>query len=197
MKLIITRHGETEENAAGILQGHLPGVLSSTGIEQAKKLAQRLKEEKFDYIYSSDLDRAADTAKEICKYHPGTKIEFTKNLRERNLGELQGRRKSEVGWGGDDQQVTFIEPKGGETTEEVSKRAEDFLEKIINKHHNNSVLSVCHGGIGKALIGVITNKNYTEMQSSPNLQNTSVSIFEIDEDRNYRIICLNCIAHLK
>ena len=65
MKLIITRHGETEENKAGIIQGHLPGHLSEAGIEQAKKVAFRLKDEKINFIYSSDLDRAADTAKEI------------------------------------------------------------------------------------------------------------------------------------
>ena len=39
MRLILTRHGETEENATGIRQGHLPGKLSEKGIEQAKKLA--------------------------------------------------------------------------------------------------------------------------------------------------------------
>ena len=43
MRLIITRHGETEENIKGIHQGHMPGILSKLGIEQAKKLALRLK----------------------------------------------------------------------------------------------------------------------------------------------------------
>lgn len=78
MKLIITRHGETEENKAGIIQGYLPGHLSKTGIEQAKKVVLRLKDEKIDFIYSSDLDRAANTAKEIAKFHPDVPIEFVK-----------------------------------------------------------------------------------------------------------------------
>ena len=67
MKLIIARHGETEENKKGILQGHLPGKLTELGIEQSKKLALRLKNEKIDAIYSSDLARASNTAKEIIK----------------------------------------------------------------------------------------------------------------------------------
>ena len=46
MKLIIVRHGETEENKIGIIQGHLPGTLSVIGIEQAQKIALRLKDEK-------------------------------------------------------------------------------------------------------------------------------------------------------
>ena len=62
MKLIIVRHGETIENQAKILQGHLPGTLSNKGIEQAKTIALNLKQEKIAAIYSSDLARAADTA---------------------------------------------------------------------------------------------------------------------------------------
>ncbi len=80
MKLIITRHGETEENRTGIVQGHLPGQLSESGIEQAQKLALRLKGEKIDVIYSSDLDRASDTAKEIAKDHPSVPIRFVRDL---------------------------------------------------------------------------------------------------------------------
>jgi len=61
MKLIIVRHGETEENKKGIVMGHLPGKLSQEGINQIKKVALRLKDEKIDFIYSSDLTRASDT----------------------------------------------------------------------------------------------------------------------------------------
>ena len=197
MKLIITRHGETEENVAGILQGHLPGKLSVNGIEQAIKVALRLQDEQLDYIYSSDLDRAANTAKEIAKYHPNTKLEFVKSLRERHMGEFQGRKKSEFGWDAKDQKATFIEPKEGETMKEVYKRAESFLHKIIHKHPTDSVLFVCHGGVGKALIAVVTGKNHAEIKSIESLQNTSISSFEIDEDKNHKIVCLNCVEHLK
>jgi broad specificity phosphatase PhoE len=193
MKLIITRHGETEEYVAGILHGHLPGKLSANGFEQARKVALRLQNEKIDFIYSSDLDRSANTAKEIAKHHLNIKIEFIENLRERNIGELQGKKKSEVGWDTKD----FIEPKDMETMEEVYKRAESFLHEIIHKHHNDSVLFVCHGGVGKALIAVVTGKSHTEIKSIESLQNTSVSIFEIDEDKNHKIVCINCAEHLK
>ena len=83
MRLILTRHGETEENVAGISQGQLlPGKLTDKGIEQAKKLASRLKDEKVDAIYSSDLARSADTAKIIAKYHSKVKFHLAKELRE-------------------------------------------------------------------------------------------------------------------
>lgn len=93
MKLIITRHGETEENKSGIFQGHLPGKLSPLGIEQAKKLALRLKDENIDFIYSSDLIRSSDTAKEIAKFYPNTPIKFVKELRE-TFGGTSGKKQS-------------------------------------------------------------------------------------------------------
>ena len=65
MRLILTRHGQTEENVKRILQGHMPGKLTPLGIEQAKKLASRLKDENIDAIYSSDLARTTDTTKEM------------------------------------------------------------------------------------------------------------------------------------
>ena len=69
MRIILVRHGETEDNKKRIIQGHLPGKLSDKGIEQARKVANRLKNEKVDYIFSSDLDRAKSTAEEIAKFH--------------------------------------------------------------------------------------------------------------------------------
>ena len=65
MILTLVRHGETIENKEKIIMGQLDGTLSELGIQQAKKLAERLKDERFDYIFSSDLARAANTAKEI------------------------------------------------------------------------------------------------------------------------------------
>ncbi len=191
MKLTIVRHGETEENIAGILQGHLSGTLSIHGIEQAKKVALRLKDEKFDFIYSSDLKRAADTAKEIAKYHPDTQIKFVKDLREKHLGEFQGKKVSDFDIN------TFVEPKGGETTGKVYKRAKSFLHKITKEYTSGSILFICHGVIGRALVAVITGKKHTEIKSIESLHNTSISTFEIDEDKNYKIICYNCIKHLK
>ena len=92
MRLILVCHGETEENKAGILQGWLPGKLTSLGIKQAQQLAKRLKWLRINVTYSSDLARCVDTAKEILKFHPKTELFLDKRIRERNLGEFQGRR---------------------------------------------------------------------------------------------------------
>ncbi len=196
MKLIITRHGYTEENEAGIFQGHLPGKLTEEGIEQAKKLALRLKDEHIDYIYSSDLARGADTAKEIAKFHPNTPIEFTTELRERNLGEFQGKKKSDLGFDNKSFKVTHIQPKNGETMEQLFDRAKAFLDKIIPKHKDGTVVLVGHNGINKSLMAVIMGKDYTGIDDIENQHNTGVNIFEIDEDRNHKIHILNDVSHL-
>ena len=196
MKLILTRHGETEENIAGIMQGHLPGKLSEEGIEQAKKLAARLKTEKIDCIYSSDLARAADTAREIAKHHPSVPIYFVKDLRERHFGEFQGRNKSEFGWGAKDFKATLLEPKEGETMKQVYERAKKFLYQILKKHNNETILFVGHNGINKAMTAIIVGKTVDEIKTMENSKNTSVSIFEIDENKNHKTHLLNCVKHL-
>lgn len=195
MKLIITRHGETEENIVGIIQGHLPGKLSETGINQAKKVALRLKNEKIDFIYSSDLARASDTAKEIAKLHSQTPIKFLKDLREKFLGEWQGKTKKELGFS-TDTSVAEIFPRDGENPEELFNRANNFLHKILSKHQNDTVLFVAHNGINKAIIAVITGKNHEDIKSMENQKNTSLNIFEISEDKNHKIHTLDCTKHL-
>ncbi|MFH1325355.1 MAG: histidine phosphatase family protein [archaeon] len=195
MKLILIRHGETIENKKGILMGQLHGTLSDEGIEQAKKVAKRLKDEKIDAIYSSDLTRSLETAKEVIKYHQDIPMHIVKDLRERNFGELQGKTKIEIDWKwymASDKRIP-----NGETNEEIYQRAKKFLDKIIHEHKNDTVLFVCHGGIGKFLIGVITNKKPDEVKDLESLENTSISIFEISENKKHKIHLFNDIEHLK
>ena len=195
MRLIITRHGETEENVAGIIMGHLPGKLSAEGIAQAKKVALRLKCEKIDYIYSSDLARASDTAKEISKFHPKVPIEFVKDLREKYMGEWQGRKKSDLGFS-KTTSIAGLFPKDGEVSEELFNRAKKFLHEVLTKYPDGTVLFVGHNGINKALIAVITNKLPEDIKLIENLHNTSITIFELDKDKHHKVHVFNCKNHL-
>jgi broad specificity phosphatase PhoE len=198
MKLIFTRHGETKENAEGIIQGHLPGRLSETGKAQAVLLARRLKEEQIDYIYSSDLARSADTAREIAKYHPAVPIEFVKELRERDYGSFQGKRKTEIDY--DRWKVEIQSPgvgrEGAETLEGVCNRASSFLEKTLQRHRNQTVLYVGHGGMGRILVAIILHKSFEEIRRMPRIENASISIFEINENKKHELHLLNDVRHL-
>jgi broad specificity phosphatase PhoE len=192
MRLIITRHGETIENLNGILQGQMQGTLSKNGIIQAQRLSQRLKDEKIDYIFSSDLKRAIDTTKEIIKYHKDSKLSYVKELREKHLGEFEGKRKDEVGW--DAKSLTASKlPEDGESMESFLQRVRGFLDKIISEYNRDTVLFVCHGGVSKTLISHILGKDISQIER---IENTSVSLFEIDENMGHSIISFNCVEHL-
>lgn len=67
IELILSRHGETEENKQRILQGQMPGHLSETGKEQAEQLADLLENEPIDIIICSDLARSYDTAMAVAR----------------------------------------------------------------------------------------------------------------------------------
>jgi broad specificity phosphatase PhoE len=189
MRLIIVRHGQTEENLEHIMIGHMPGKLTKEGIEQARKLALRLKDEKIDVIYSSDLKRAKDTTKEIIKYHSEINVNFTKKLRETDFGSITGIKLKDVDWKN--------LPKDVETLNQLYSRGKNFLDKIYSKHKKDTVLFVCHGAIKGAIIGVILDKGPDYIKESASIENASVSIFDINEDKKHIAHVINCVKHLR
>jgi len=188
MRLIITRHGETEENKKGIIQGHLPGKLTKLGISQAKKLALRLKEEKIDAIYSSDLSRASDTAKEIAKDHPNAPVYFVTELREKDQGNITGKLIKEIDWN---------EPRNAEDKELMAKRAKTIIDQAYKKYKEKTVLFVSHGGFIGILMSLIMKMPLDKVKELKNTSNTGLNIFEIKEDNAHKIILINCIKHLE
>jgi phosphoserine phosphatase len=192
MRLIITRHGETEENKLNIMQGHRPGKLSKEGIEQARKVALRLAKEKIDVIYSSDLARAADTAREIARYHPFASLIFTEEMRERNFGVYEGMSRDDFKI--EDFALT-LEPEHGETYQMHFDRVDTFLKGVIKKHMNETILLVGHGGTNKMLLGSIENATLREIHKKDPQKNTAVSVIEIDGKR-HMIHLLNDTTHL-
>ncbi|MFT4310575.1 MAG: histidine phosphatase family protein [Candidatus Woesearchaeota archaeon] len=186
MLLTITRHGQTHQNKAGILQGHVEGTLNEEGILQAKKLAQRLQQQSFCHIYCSDLQRAMHTAQSIALYHKQTPITHTPMLRERYLGEFEGKHKTEVGW---DVFPNNNEPLLGESIPALRQRMQTFLQDILHTHQH--ALVVCHSGSAKMLIELLLQRPIQK------LDNTSVSQFNIHPNNHIDIIHLNCIQHLQ
>ena len=196
MRLILVRHGQTEENVAKINQGHMPGKLTKQGIEQAKKLALRLKDEKIDKIFVSDLKRCVDTAAEIIKFHPNAEVAYEPAVREQNLGIFEGKpwgsmRKAAEAAGINPYE---LKPEGGESFQELRKRIATFLEKVIKTEHNKTVLIVSHGGpIRQFLIHYF--KAPHEKWDEYTHDNCAVTIIEIDE-KGHKIHALRCVKHL-
>ncbi|RPH34378.1 MAG: histidine phosphatase family protein [Bacteroidales bacterium] len=185
MRLILVRHGETIENIKGICQGQMDGTLSSEGIGQIEKLAERLKTEKIDAIYTSDLKRAIDTASAIIKHHAQTLLNTDKRLRERYFGSYQGKVFPE-------NRKELIVPIDAESDKELFERVTDFYKDISLKHREQEVLIVSHGVTLRTLLAVI--QNTSNIESVEPLKNASISIIDIDTQTQF--ITLNSTAHL-
>ncbi|MBT3406221.1 hypothetical protein HN419_03560 [Candidatus Woesearchaeota archaeon] len=76
-------------------------------------------------------------------------------------------------------------------------RAKKILDEAYSKYKDGSVLFAAHNGINLALITAIQNKTPDEMEDVTSQKNTAISIFEIKEDNNHKIILENCYKHLE
>ena len=196
MKLIIVRHGETVENANRTFQGHRHGTLSNEGIEQTKKLAERLRNERIDVIFSSDLKRAKDTTHEIARFHDAP-IHYSDELRERGFGIFEGKPRQEYYNHVNESKYSRTEhrPQGGESFADLRIRAQSFLDRLYEKYRGKTVLVVSHGGFIKMVLGILLKKPIDEAIRI-NQENTCVNIIQVEENSEHKAHIINCIKHL-
>ncbi|HZT93458.1 MAG TPA: histidine phosphatase family protein [Gaiellaceae bacterium] len=133
--LLLVRHGETDWNADGRLQGQTDRPLSDYGRRQARQLAEELGGEELEAIYSSDLARARETA-EIVGERLGLPVVLDPDLREKDWGNWEGLTAVER------DRVEFV----GESTEAHQARILRALRRISERHPAGRVLVVTHGG---------------------------------------------------
>lgn len=153
-KLLLTRHGETVDNANRIMQGQTHGRLTDKGRQQAAETAACLAHEPIDAFVSSDLQRAIDTCVIIAKPHHAS-ITTTPLLRERDWGSFTGRYipdLKDVPW-----------PDDIETLEALKDRARRFIELVRARYPNKTVLAVGHGIINKAIQSVFFGKDMKDI----------------------------------
>ncbi len=175
VKIIAVRHGETVENTKGIVQGQTHGTLTRKGMRQARQLARRLAHERLSAIYSSDLRRAARTAKEIVRYHPGLELVLTKGLREKNLGELQGKKRP-VGA----IHVINVKTRYGETASQFRARVKRFLGSMAKRHKTGTVLLVTHGGVIRAMTLIVERRPSSHIDKLDKVKNIEIKRFDYE-----------------
>lgn len=185
MKLIITRHGETEGNIKKIL-ADIDDPLTSKGREQAKKVSDRLKNEKIDAIFSSPITRAKETAQIIAKHHQNADFIIVDELKEMELGSYLNKGFEEVDWD--------LMPEDVESRSSMYRRAKIIIEKVLEKYPNGTVLFVSHNAMNKAIIRFLRKWHPEDRKSIPQ-GNTAITIFEISEKERKEII-FNCTQHL-
>ncbi|MDR2467316.1 MAG: histidine phosphatase family protein [Prevotellaceae bacterium] len=148
MKLILARHGETIENRLHILQGQTPGLLTAKGVSQTNKLADLLLDFNIALCFTSDLRRAVDTANIIAAKHPRMTVIEDVRLRERYLGDLQGKAIPD-NWNGTNHH------EGAESMPELFARVKDFADYLQANHSDETVLIISHGITLKALMSAL------------------------------------------
>ncbi|MBT3323519.1 histidine phosphatase family protein [archaeon] len=194
MKLILVRHAETDANLSGIIQGgSSDNPLNENGLNQAKKVAECLKDKKIDLAFSSPAIRAKNTAEEILKFHKTTNLQISNELNEKLAGEFEGMKSSEV-----KKIVTSasFKPKGGESFMDVYDRIKDFYLTILENHKDQNILIVSHGALLGALQLFILNKEISREEYEPlRLKNAAYTILDIKDEA--KLITLNNIEHLK
>jgi 2,3-bisphosphoglycerate-dependent phosphoglycerate mutase len=198
-QVIIVRHGQTEWNTRGIRQGNLDSRLTEKGFAQAKALAQRLAREQFTALYSSDLGRALQTAKEVSRV-TGHEIITDARLRERHLGIFQGLSGEEIKQRHPEEYKLhrslgpdYVIP-GGESVKQQVARNISYLNEIGEKHLGETIVVVTHGGV---LSGLFRHTFSIPFNAPRRFEftNAGLNIFAYEE-RNWFLLTWGDVSHL-
>lgn len=168
LQLYLIRHGQTEENLKNILQGHMPGHLTSEGINQAKRLRDELQDIYFDAVFCSDLQRCVDTV-QIINESLRKPIIYTPLLRERDWGPFTGM---------DIREARPILDERAESVESMFERATRFLTNITKQYAGGCVLAVSHGLFCRAISAVAL---HTTIKMIPRMANAEIRHLQIDQ----------------
>lgn len=149
MKITLVRHGQTESNYLDICQGSSNILLNDTGRRECQRLREKIKDKHYDVCYMSPLVRTVETAMILI----GDKVQMIpeRKLIDRDLGEFEGKERSLYDankyW---DYNLNCSE-QGVEPVQDIFKRCSEFLDYILEKHKDESVLIVAHAATIRAI----------------------------------------------
>lgn len=186
----LIRHGLTDWNAAGKIQGQSDIPLNNEGRRQAEMLGERLLTEPYswDFCITSGLSRAEETGKIIAGKLGIPLIEPDERIRERAYGQVEGMTalERETKWGKDWNLLEL----GQETDEQLQLRGLAFMEDITARYPDSNILVISHGGFLAQLYVALYKDKYTER-----LGNLSLTIIEKSE-QEWNALLYNCTRHI-
>jgi len=160
-RIFVFRHGETDWNREGRMQGHLDIPINETGRDQANRLATQLLEHRIEAILSSDLLRAQQTAG-IVSAQLGVPVFLDARLREAHLGEAQGLTRDEIihrfgesaleRWRSSHPMDADVSYSGGETGRQVRDRVFTAIETFLSQNSFEILAVSTHGGVIRRMI---------------------------------------------
>lgn len=199
-RLIIARHGETDFNKKGLLQGRgIDAPLNEFGRAQARSLANYLLNYQPAGLVVSSLQRTWQTAE---PYRERVQIELTKNknLDEMDFGDYEGKAQTEVAddlqkihqsWQKGDVQLSV---PGGESPEEVFNRANGAVKKLVEMYKGKTVVCILHGRLIRILLSQWLGLGLKNMHKIKH-QNCAVNQLSF-QNNEFKSIYLNKISHL-
>jgi broad specificity phosphatase PhoE len=193
------RHGETELQSSLRYWGKTNVALGPIGLHQAEQLRDRLAMEQINFIYSSELKRAADTADIIAARH-NLKVIACPELSEVDFGRLEGLEFNEIHsqfpevekmWLARDPALVYPD---GESLTDFENRVTTFEARLKNHRANETILVIAHAGVLRTLICQLLG---LEMKNRWSLRVDLASLSIIETYPEINILCLlNDVSHL-
>lgn len=180
LNIYIVRHGQTDWNREGRIQGGTDNPLNSTGRDQAATLGRTLAEVRVDAVYTSSHQRARQTA---AVFEGRAPIVAMDELRERFFGKFEGANDKDPATVADWNKRRFTwadDMEGGESLESQARRAEAALRQIRERHKDGgTIVIVGHGGINPLLVSLLIGVPPQEGASAINQGNDEVYRVEL------------------
>ncbi|MCK6545560.1 histidine phosphatase family protein [Myxococcota bacterium] len=196
-ELWILRHGETEWNVEGRLQGSSDSPLTARGRAQSEAAARATQHVAFTCIYTSDLGRAQHTAR-LVRGERALEIHTDPRLRELRYGHVEGMTWPEIaarhpGLREELRRQDFA-PPGGETRAELQARVAAAMHDIARRHVGARVLVVTHGGALSTFLRFVLG---VPLEAPPGFRadNCALSRFDLEGDR-FRLVTWGVADHL-
>lgn len=185
-RLYLTRHGETEWNLEGRIQGSRDSALTEKGIQQARQLGKWLANTHIDRVYSSSSQRAYQTARLIVG-NRDLSIVPVDELKEMNLGIWEGCKFAEIQEMYEEQFQTFwstphlLSDCPRESFESLKSRVVSAIVKIIEENPGKDILIVAHAIALKSIMSYFENLPLERLFDERILQPTSLSVVEVEQ----------------
>lgn len=200
--IYLIRHGETDWNLNGRWQGHADVPLNPLGWRQAQLVARRFLNEQLpvDALYSSDLDRAYQTARAIGEAVQ-LEVQPLQELREIDVGRWSGLTYEEIRVRYPEE-IALIEqghdiPRGGgESLGALRRRVVAAVESLVGRHPHATLALVTHGGCIRMLLAHADNRTDLDQHGYLHIGNTSISTLQIS-GAGWRTIQANDMRHLE
>ncbi|NMS89307.1 histidine phosphatase family protein [Clostridioides difficile] len=196
----IVRHGQTDWNLLGKTQGHGNSDLTPQGIEQAKELSEDIGKYSIDYIFSSDLGRAMQTA-QILGDKLNLEVQKTEALREMGFGVWEGLLIKEIQkdysdiystWRNEPHLVNIPE---GETLKLIKDRVDSFIKELNEKYDNKNIILVTHSITLRVMLLSFLESGMENIYRIKQ-DNTALNIVEF-KDYGPVIVKMNDTSHIK